>query len=122
MTLTLTPRITGAHVPRDAIGTALINSDPGLAAAGPLTTAAGAAAYLPQYRDATQREGDKVLFCPTLTEDGRLTLYLTAAAPAEIGARAAGAVAVSLGARVLRSETAPLAVLAALGLQECLGA
>ena len=92
MTITMTPRINGAHVPRDAIGTALINSDPGLSAAGPLTTAAGAAAYLPQYRDATQREGDKVLFCPTLTEDGRLTLYLTAAAPAEIGARAAGAV------------------------------
>lgn len=40
----------------------------------------------------------------------------------EAAARAAGAVAVSLGARVLRSETAPLAVLAALGLQECLGA
>ena len=40
----------------------------------------------------------------------------------EAAARAAGAVAVSLGARVLRSETAPLAVLAALGLQERLGA
>lgn len=40
----------------------------------------------------------------------------------EAAARAAGAVAVSLGARVLRSETAPLAVLAALGLQDRLGA
>lgn len=91
MTMTMKPRINGAHVPRAAIGDALINADPGLASTGLLTTATGDARWLPQYRDATQRDGDKVLFCPTLTEEGLLTLYLTAAPPPGLADPAAGA-------------------------------
>lgn len=81
----------GAHVGRDRIGTALINPDPGLSDDVLLTTAAGVAAYLPRYRDGTQRAGDTPLFMPALSEDGRLELFLQAAPPPAIGDRVAGA-------------------------------